>query len=586
MTPELPPNYERLSDSTALPAYDGPPNPLETLPPTFKIGTRYTTPLISVAQVKSHLLLLGAFCRLRRRVFEEPSPIDPSMREDVKWVLFLTRAALRFELWVRCVVCKDARRRGEMPLLLQEYEIPPLDVLLCWHAYLLNPIVLFHDCEAMYPALRQIGPFPLASVAHRINLQTFEYVATINQLEEWEMATQQDFELPLAPGFCSRVIVACPRCLEPREVPLITDLTPKPSSSAESEGTTRLTGCGYAQNGFSSDCSYCGLQINHDTLAAANVARDLARASDDMAHGKKTFLNGNLLGAKGKVSPDIANHFAQLVLGDMSVPIALRSGNKRIIYGNYIEWNMAKAQKLFEYAVQARTGPTMWHAKFLSRSFQSYRQAQPFSIDIVDSVIRQFNFSEQLHHIDWTSSQYLATHPSLTADAISQYHMFLDLSSQTGRNLFPTSTIELAWRTHMLSGEKYHEDVLNYLDRFIVHDDGVDEGHFTRAVEETSKAWKARFHVSYGQVLVSSTLMDDTLISNGSSLPQLPITPDDTGPSWVTSPISTRAPATQPYPAFVRPLQGTSATEFAHLGAEGWDLWCSHSPIMLDGGPG
>ncbi|KAF8320657.1 hypothetical protein DL93DRAFT_2093994 [Clavulina sp. PMI_390] len=494
------PSYEPWSNSDTLPGYDGPPNPLEALPPTFKIGKLYTTPLISVAQVKSHLLVLGAFCRLRRRVLDEPSPIDPFMREDVKWTLFLTRAALRFELWVHEVVSKDARRRGEMPLLLQEYEIPPLDVLLFWHAYLLSPVSYFHDCEAMYPQLRQIGPFPLTSIAHRINLSTFEYTPTINQLEEWELVTRQDFDPPISTSLDCHVTVACPRCSELKDVPLVVEITQASSSGEGADGASAgLTGSGYAQNGFTSECHFCGFRIDRGTLAANNVARDLERAANDADQGKRTFMNGNLLGARGKVAPDVANHFVQLLFRHLGLPAVGPSVNKRMAYGKYLNWDMERAQLLFEFAIQATTGPKAWHGDFLRKSFRAYRQPQPFSIDLVGSVMRQFKFSEQVHQLDWTSFQFLAAHPSLITEGIIQYHMFLDLNYQSYRMLVPTIGIDLVWHTHMLFGDKYHEDVLKYVDKFMDHDDRVEEGHLARAYEETSTIWKDRFNAPYTQ---------------------------------------------------------------------------------------
>lgn len=129
MTQALP-DYE---DGSILPGYDqlGDLHASSTgliLPPTFRIGERgYTTPLISPAQVRAHLLLLGAFCTLKEQVIASESPIDPDMRDDVKWTLFLTRAALRFEAWVMHVVKNRARHRGEVAGL-RDYEVPPLDV--------------------------------------------------------------------------------------------------------------------------------------------------------------------------------------------------------------------------------------------------------------------------------------------------------------------------------------------------------------------------------------------------------------------------------------------------------------------------
>lgn len=121
------PAYELGSSS--LPAYGA--GDSDALPPTFKIDKAYTTPLVSVSDVKAHLVILGAFRVLRESVLSESSPIDPEMRDDVKWTLFLTRAALRFEAWVEYVVKKQARIRGEIPPGLLDYEIPPLDVCAC-----------------------------------------------------------------------------------------------------------------------------------------------------------------------------------------------------------------------------------------------------------------------------------------------------------------------------------------------------------------------------------------------------------------------------------------------------------------------
>lgn len=89
--------------------------------------------------------------------------------------------------------------------------------------------------------------------------------------------------------------------------------------------------------------------------------------------------------------------------------------------------------------------------------------------------MRQFKFSEQVHNLGWTSLGFIASNPSILVDAITQYHMFLDISRQSFRTLVPTLSIDLVWHTHMLSGEKYHQDVIKFVDRFVDHDDRVEE---------------------------------------------------------------------------------------------------------------
>jgi hypothetical protein len=129
-----------MTPSVALPAYDSldlshhlPPtyDPGPQLAPTFKIGSSFTLPLVSIQEVKAHLQVLGAFHRLREQVRaavpNEREYGEEGLREDVKWCLYLQRAVHRFELWMQKVVRKPERTRGEITALLDD-EVPPLDV--------------------------------------------------------------------------------------------------------------------------------------------------------------------------------------------------------------------------------------------------------------------------------------------------------------------------------------------------------------------------------------------------------------------------------------------------------------------------
>lgn len=101
------------------------------LPTTFKVGTQYTVPLISISSVKTYLLLLGAFHGLKQRVLNAPyDHLVPPPSNAVKWLIFLCRARNRFELWVERIVKRRERATREWTTLHRE-EIPPLDV--CMH---------------------------------------------------------------------------------------------------------------------------------------------------------------------------------------------------------------------------------------------------------------------------------------------------------------------------------------------------------------------------------------------------------------------------------------------------------------------
>ena len=70
----------------------------------------------------------------------------------------------------------------------------------------------------------------------------------------------------------------------------------------------------------------------------------------------------------------------------------------------------------------------------------------------------------------------MTSETSLIVDSITQYHAFVDLCTQSFRELVPTLLIDLSWHTHMLKGDQYRLDMLRLVDRFVDHDDKVEEG--------------------------------------------------------------------------------------------------------------
>ena len=59
---------------------------------------------------------------------------------------------------------KPERERGEITLLTDS-EIPPMDVLVLLHAYMLNPVNFYEDTENLHKQLKVIGGFPLDRVS-------------------------------------------------------------------------------------------------------------------------------------------------------------------------------------------------------------------------------------------------------------------------------------------------------------------------------------------------------------------------------------------------------------------------------------
>ncbi|KAH7101474.1 hypothetical protein BKA62DRAFT_177314 [Auriculariales sp. MPI-PUGE-AT-0066] len=118
------------------------------LPSTFTVGEFSTKPLIDVAQVRAHVVLLGLFFKLRKTV----------EAEGKDWVSYIRGAVDRFGEWAQKV---DR----------ESYKTPALDVAMVWHTYMLNPLTFARDAESMH-CLKHLDGFPTVDLAKALSVNT------------------------------------------------------------------------------------------------------------------------------------------------------------------------------------------------------------------------------------------------------------------------------------------------------------------------------------------------------------------------------------------------------------------------------
>lgn len=109
---------------------------LSDLPKTFPIGGKEITPLVNVTDLQAHLKLLGAINRLKQRVQDQEEGVAAT-DSQLAWVAYITRAVYRFEEfmnaeWTDGVPCRS------------EDTMPPLDILMVWHTYLLASTQIYY----------------------------------------------------------------------------------------------------------------------------------------------------------------------------------------------------------------------------------------------------------------------------------------------------------------------------------------------------------------------------------------------------------------------------------------------------------
>ncbi|GAB1522772.1 hypothetical protein RhiTH_005895 [Rhizoctonia solani] len=142
--PLEPQSSNEVSISATQACASGGQNPEPRPPPALVINGKTTQPfdLVTVYEVKTHLVFLGAFARLKSEIKSQKG-VDVRGSTDELWAIYLARAVDRFAAWLSKGLPVDLDASN--PRLLSEDELPPLDVLMAWHAYLLNPRVYYED---------------------------------------------------------------------------------------------------------------------------------------------------------------------------------------------------------------------------------------------------------------------------------------------------------------------------------------------------------------------------------------------------------------------------------------------------------
>ncbi|WWC72040.1 uncharacterized protein I206_105999 [Kwoniella pini CBS 10737] len=127
------------------------------LPKVIRIGEDNLTPFVSLQETRDHLTFLNSLSTLRAAI--------PGDLPDAFPTLCL-ESAKAYAYWAQTIL----PNRGKEGAVLQE-ELPSLQVLMAWHAHLLNPTIYAKELEGVYAALANLD-FPLAAIATAIRQET------------------------------------------------------------------------------------------------------------------------------------------------------------------------------------------------------------------------------------------------------------------------------------------------------------------------------------------------------------------------------------------------------------------------------
>ncbi|KAF8189720.1 hypothetical protein BJ912DRAFT_1058966 [Pholiota molesta] len=480
---EAPPAYNSSKGSELVdPQVQDELPPTYTPPTNFKIGIKTTAePLVSIQQIKGHLALLNAFSELRNSIegAEISVPYVPNDKER-KWAWFVGLAVERFDRWCQGLNLEDSLRDIDVIT-------PPIDVVMVWHSYMLNPRWYMEDslripcCKALKTLERCFRQL----LEHPLSYLLFSEPFGKEREHLWESRTTLPFSPFDSMHVLSETVVHCPQSGHPIRVPLMT-----------------AEGKGYLQQNFIAYCTRPGCSsepITKELLAFRKLVKDLCTRSSG-AHS--SHLPGTLF----PLSPSDADKGKKLKVAlyesaraKAVKTHALDSYDPRSSeYEKHIALSMMdNGQNLANTRARMtiHTGPLL-----IPRVMSAYSDNKIYSVELVGAVLRQGSFVQKMFDFGWTKRGYfdgsedeLALH-----HALARYHAFLDLmSSSMGSFFVPTLDIDLVWHTHQLMSTKYAADCNTYLGRFIDHDDKIEGLRLSSAFDMTCTAWKERFNVQY-----------------------------------------------------------------------------------------
>ncbi|KAJ7134285.1 hypothetical protein C8R44DRAFT_609591 [Mycena epipterygia] len=456
--------------------------PPYSAPTSFTIGPHTTGPFVSTRQLKEHLVLLDAFAELKTKVDALSDGEIPHMPSaERRWAWFVGLAVERFENWCKALRFSDAEREFETVL-------PPIDVLMVWHAYLLNPGWYAEDVERM-PELEGLHKAGDALTALLLIISQAGELSISEpspaRMDQWVKLTATPFDpFEAAPLFLYREVI-CPKCSDTVSAPYMTD-----------------GGTGYLQQGFLMRCpnKLCQFKITHDSLAVRKLALDLSQ------HRHRTqpqrFLAGTVHTPTNPMDwrRGWAIRDAMLRHGKLKRPDGKEYGTL-VADPAYAEFIMKQAMHHFgTLKTLLATNMKEKGRKLIGRILNAYTNDKPFSVELVGAVLRQGSFVSKMHVLQWTQPGFFdnAEDEIALLHAIARYHAFLDLMSVSPDSfLVPTLDIDLTWHTHQLIASSYAHDTVKYVGRFIDHDDKVEQSQLASSFDTTHRAWQDRYGVKY-----------------------------------------------------------------------------------------
>lgn len=377
-----------------------------------------------------------------------------------------------------------------------------------WHAHMLNPRAFLED--AMLAGLRHFWTtgMPWDLVNSAIDNTSFSYNVSDDCKARWVQQTGLNWDNTDDPLTKE---IRCPRCAALVEIPWTTCGLPE---DAVDRDLLILTGNGYGDSDLQHACPLCGITICKELLSVAKFVADTKALLGPHNRPMPGTVLDPIAGTP-KVPPDeqtfpnrllksgcnsIRSRITELITSGETQNPTIKDVVKEI------ETVVKNRQYLKE--IQSSLERSAWFPsvasriavrKMMSRYWENF---SPFALDLAGAVMRQGRFVEKMCQLDWLHSP---SARGTMSRLIAKYGRFFDIMVK-GQGLkrvaVPTLDVDLAWHTHQLSPSKYFAYSLAKTkpeQRFIDHDDKIDEHTLSIQFKWTSKVYQERYGEVYSE---------------------------------------------------------------------------------------
>lgn len=453
----------------------------------------------TIVDLIAHLKLLRAFRRLK---------IDIVRTQETKystkiWQVFVTNSVRRFIIYLSAlklvlgVASYDDYDEANINLREKDQysrisaflrtQLPPLDVIMVWHAFSLNPksyydfLVRNQFCQFYATAL------PLDQIHLAIDNFTYKYNPP-SRLRDGYLLIIRIFskdELDALYDWTSfnmlnlRCDISCPICQ---------------GTILEDVPYTNNSDTGFADANFSQKhipvsskgcvCRF-GTNVTHESLRRRQLYADLFSLSA-LPHTYKYFSKVYKGQSYKKDSTERIVSIIKNEIGKDIIPMVPYSSLDKCILS-------AVESKTYSFAKRV----VLRNYTQMNLVHLTVKGGVEVNDDLVGCVIRQERFWEKMNQIDWLR---LPTVKTTLAEALIRYARFFMLltSPENMGMLVPTLDIDLVWHTHQLTQYQYFSDCVAVTGGFVIdHDDKVEESMLDTGFEKTAKLYRNRFGEDY-----------------------------------------------------------------------------------------